>query len=132
LGPFDFGSEGSLGFLYIAILRIECYRKVKQMRGKNRRPFPQRPNRGGHGKRESMLDMGRVTTFLYYAEEIARELKIEENVWNPIISTVVAKASRMGIEEAAAFLGEKVKSGELPKESEGPLKQLLERYSRMR
>jgi len=102
------------------------------MRGKNRRPYPQRPNRGNTVKRESMLDMGKVTTFIYYAEEIVKEMKIDESVWNTTISSLVAKASRMGIDDAVEFLKEKIKNGEFPKECEEPLIQLMRRYSRMR
>jgi hypothetical protein len=102
-----------------------------RMNRRTRRNFPQE-NRNGRGKYDRMLDMGRMNSFTYYADQINRELGGDNNAWNSILASMIAKASRMGIEEAQAFIVEKVKTGELRKEVEEPLLQLLNRYSKVR
>jgi hypothetical protein len=102
------------------------------MGGRNRRTYPQRPNRGDTGRRESMLDMGRMTQFVYYAEQIITETGVKDNTWNTVLASIIAKASRMSIDAAQDFIREKVGTGQLPKEAEAPLCQLLERYARLR
>lgn len=99
---------------------------------RNRRQYPQRPNRGDTRRRESMLDMGRMTQFMYYAEQIITETGVKDGTWNTILASIVAKASRISIDAAQDFIREKVQKGLLPAESEKPLLQLLERYSRLR
>jgi len=101
------------------------------MNRKPRRNYPQE-NRNGRDKYDSMLDMGRMNSFHYAAKHLGIETKVDPNVWNTIMASVVAKASRIGIEEAKEFVLEKIKSNELPKEAEEPLIQLLSRYSKVR
>ena len=102
------------------------------MGGGRRRSYNQRPNRGDTHRRESMLDMARMTQFMYYAEQIITETGKLDGTWNTIIASIVAKASRISINAAQDFIHEKVVAGLLPAEAEKPLMQLLERYSRMR
>jgi len=119
------------GLIYIVAPPMCTYRKVNRMNRRTRRNFP-RENRNGRGKYDRMLDMGRMNSFTYYADQINRELGGDNNAWNSILASMIAKASRMGIEEAQAFIVEKVKTGELRKEVEEPLLQLLNRYSKVR
>jgi len=101
----------------------------RNTRGRNPQ---QRKNRGGGGKFESMLDMGRLAYFLYDVKQIFMEMGVEEFIWTPILSSIVAKASRINIGAAEEFIGKKVSDGALPIDAEKPLIQLLNRYSRMR
>lgn len=102
------------------------------MRGRRRRTHPPRPNRGDTGRRESMLDMGRVNSFMYNAEQIILATGEKNGTWNTILASIMAKASRIGTEEALEFVSQKAASGELPKAAEEPLRQLLRSHSRMR
>jgi hypothetical protein len=104
---------------------------VSRMNRRPRRNFPQQ-NRNGHGNYDSMLDMGRMNSFLYYAQQIIKEMGEEDGTWNSILASIVAKASRMGIKEAQEYIVLTVKNGRLPKETEQPLIELLNRYSKMR
>ena len=79
-----------------------------------------------------MLDRRRLPYFLYDMKEVLRSLKLEETIWAPLLSSIVAKASRISIKEAADFIVQKVADGTLPKEAEDPLLDLLGRYGRMR
>jgi hypothetical protein len=101
----------------------------KNTRGRNPQ---QRKNRGGGGPLSSMLDMGRLPYFLYDVKQLFMELKIEEYVWTPILSSIVAKASRINLDAAGEFIEKKIEDGALPAEIQKPLFQLLGKYSRMR
>lgn len=92
----------------------------------------QRHNRGGGGSYANMFDRRRLPYFLYDMKELLRGLKIEETIWAPLLSSIVAKASRISIKEAEEFILQKVADGTLPKEAEKPLLDLLNRYGRMR
>ena len=103
------------------------------MRRGGRGPTPQqRRNRGTQGSYSNMLDRRRLPYFLYDMREVFRELKIEETIWAPLLSSIIAKASRISIKEAEDFLLQKITDGTLPKEAEKPLMDLLGRYGRMR
>lgn len=99
-----------------------------------RRRYDRRPNRGDTLKRVRMLDMGRMNSFMFAAEDIFRQTGNKETVQNyaSILASIAAKASRIGIEDAQQYIKEKVVEGRLPKEAEEPLCRLLDRYSRWR
>jgi len=101
------------------------------MRGR-RKYHEYRQRREAPSKRESMLNMGRMNAFMYDANQIINDMKVPPGVWNSILATIVAKASRQSIEEAQAFISQKVEQGTLPKEVEEPLRHLLGRYSKWR
>ena len=79
-----------------------------------------------------MLDRRRLPYFLYDIKELFYDLKIEENVWAPFLSSIVAKASRISIKAAEEFVLQKIADGSIPKEAENPLLNLLDKYGRMR
>ena len=66
------------------------------MRGR-RRFQDRRRNKGGATPLEAMLDMRRLDYFLYDVKELFVEMGVEENVYNPLLSSLVAKASRSAI-----------------------------------
>lgn len=79
-----------------------------------------------------MLDMGRVNSFMYNAEQIILATGEKNAVWNTILASIVAKASRISTDAAIEFVEQKVASGELPVAAGEPLCGLLRSYSRMR
>jgi hypothetical protein len=99
-----------------------------------RQSYPRRPNPGNTSNRVRMLDMGRMNSFVFAAEDIFRQTGNKETVsgYASILASIAAKASRMSIEDAQKYIHEKVLEGRLPKESEEPLCRLLDRYSRWR
>ena len=99
-----------------------------------RQSYPRRPNPGNTSNRVRMLDMGRMNSFVFAAEDIFRQTGNKETVQNyaSILASIAAKASRIGIDEAQKYIHEKVVEGRLPAESEEPLCRLLDRYSRWR
>jgi hypothetical protein len=101
-------------------------------RGNRRRKPYQKRNGGGRQEYESMLDLGRLDYFLYDAKQIFFEMGVEENVWSPLLSSIVAKASRKSIQDAGDFIKQKVKDGDLPADAEKPLLRLLNKYTKMR
>ncbi len=102
------------------------------MRGRRPRSRPYRPNRGDTDRRESMLDMGRVNSFMYNAEQIILATGEKNAQWNTILASIVAKASRISTDAAVEFVEQKAASGELPRAAEEPLCRLLRSHSRMR
>lgn len=99
-----------------------------------RRNYQRRPNPGNTSNRVRMLDMGRMNSFMFAAEDILRQTGNKETVANytSILASIAAKASRISIEDAQAYIAEKVKEARLPAESQEPLCRLLDRYSRWR
>ncbi|MBM4250059.1 MAG: hypothetical protein FJ149_11690 [Euryarchaeota archaeon] len=97
-----------------------------------RRTYQHRPNRGDTSKRVRMLDMGRMNSFMFAAEDIFKQLPVQDPGFPSILASIAAKASRMSIEDAQKYIKEKVVEGRLPKEAEEPLCRLLDRYSRWR
>jgi len=97
-----------------------------------RRNFQRRPNPGNTSNRVRMLDMGRMLSFMYAAEDIMVPHGGKEGTYNSILASVAAKASRISIDDAQAYIKEKIKEGRLPAEAEEPLCRLLDRFSRWR
>jgi len=97
-----------------------------------RRNFQRRPNPGNTSNRVRMLDMGRMNSFMFAAEDILAPHGGKEGIYNSILASVAAKASRIGIDDAQEYIAEKIKEGRLPAEAQEPLCRLLDRYSRWR
>ena len=80
-----------------------------------------------------LLKTGKVLEFRYDSREIFRSHSdVESRVYEPFIQTLIAKASRLGIDEAEDYLREKVDDGLVPEEVGDRLVRLIGRYSRMR
>lgn len=62
-----------------------------------------------------MLDMGRVNSFMYHAEQVILATGEKDGAWNTILASIIAKASRIGTEDALEFVSRKAASGKLPK-----------------
>ena len=79
-----------------------------------------------------MLDMRRVNHFRYDAKQMFMDSTVEQNVWTPLLSSIVAKASRTGIKDAWEYVNMKEDEGVLPEDVAESLRRLLERYKKWR
>lgn len=76
--------------------------------------------------------MRKLGYFRYDVKEIFNSTGIDQKVWNPMLASIVTKASRLSIEEANVYLHELEDEGLLGKETVKALSQLLDRYKRWR
>jgi hypothetical protein len=104
------------------------------MTRRNQRQFPQRQNRHNNGERHLMkkLDLRKVNYFKYDAQEIFDTTKLDEKLWNSLIASIVAKASRVGIKEAKEYIRKMEDEDVLPNEIGKELNYLLDKYKRWR
>ncbi len=90
------------------------------------------PYRSRTDKYESMLNMRRLDDFRYDATEILEDSPVDKHVWFPMLSSIIAKASRSSIKAAREYVQAKVDENILPPETGDALSRLLERYRKWR
>ena len=101
--------------------------------GRGRRGFNQRSRKNdGNDKLISMLDMGRVVHFRYDARQVLRRTSMEQKVWQPFLSTLIAKASRSSIKEGREYIQQKEEEGIITNDTAESLSRLLNRYRKWR
>lgn len=81
---------------------------------------------------EKMLDVRKVNAFRYDAREIFYSTGLDEKVWNPLLASIITKASRLSIKDANDYLHKLEKEEVLEKETIKTLIRLLDRYKRWR
>ena len=79
-----------------------------------------------------MLDIKKVNYFRYAVTEIFNSTDIDTKIWNPILASIVTKASRLSIKEAKDYIHELENEQILDKETAKVLSQLLEKYKSWR
>lgn len=79
-----------------------------------------------------MLNLNRITPFRYDIREIMSHYEVDEAVASTVIASVIAKASRISISAARAYVREQEKENKYPKEVAQEICNLLDRYSKYR
>jgi hypothetical protein len=102
------------------------------MTRRNQRRFSQKKLNNNEKHLVKMLDMRKLSYFRYDVKEIFNSTEIEQKVWNPMLASIVTKASRLSIEEANVYIHELEDEGILGKETAKAISQLLDRYKRWR
>lgn len=78
------------------------------------------------------LDLRRTNYFRYDATEVFNSTEIEQKIWNPLLASIVTKASRISIKEAKEYIYKLEDEGLLNKNTATDLSQLLDKYKRWR
>lgn len=92
-----------------------------------------RPNKGiNNTKKERMLNMSAFPYFKYDLKNMLEKSKMEDNVKNSFIATLISKASRMSINDAKDYVKEKCTEGMVDSELEITLLRLLDKYGKWR
>jgi hypothetical protein len=79
-----------------------------------------------------MLDMRKADWFRYDAKEVLEYSGMDERTWAPMLTTIIAKASRTSIREAKEYIDQKVDEKVLPPDAANELMRLLDRYKKWR
>jgi len=79
-----------------------------------------------------MLNLNRVTTFRFGIREIMSHYGIDGAVASSVIASVIAKASRISIDDARSFVREQEKLGKYPREVADEICNLLDRFAKYR
>ena len=84
-------------------------------------------------EREPLLNRKRVGIFKYEIREILGRTKLDENTQATMIASIIAKASRVGIEEAKDYVEAMAEDLEgLDYESRDDIYRLLDRFTKYR
>ena len=83
-------------------------------------------------ERTPMLNLNRVTTFRYDIREIMSHHKVDEAVASTVIASVIAKASRISIDSAMAYVRDQEKAGMYERQVSDEICDLLDRWSKYR
>ncbi len=89
------------------------FKKAPKTSGTQRKGgrFGKRNRPQGQVKRVKKLDQGKQQEFKYDLRRILEDEGVEDEHRSNVLSQTIAKGQRQGVEEAKAFLDEKVKSG---------------------
>ena len=79
-----------------------------------------------------MLNMSALPYFKYDLKNLLEKSKMEDNVKNSFIATLISKASRMSIAEAKDYVKEKSDEGVFEEDLLRPLLSLLDRFGKFR
>jgi len=79
-----------------------------------------------------MLNLGRLSTFRYDFKDILRRHRLEGPAASSLMATVIAKASRISIGSAKAYVREQELAGVCPKAASDEMCNLLDRFSKAR
>ena len=101
-------------------------------------PGPRRQWRGDRPRNTEgrkfgyMLDIHRVVYFKYDLNEILEIAKLDPRVKDPLMATIIAKASRSSINDALDLIEAKQKEGVIDEKTGERIVALLRRYTRSR
>ena len=98
-------------------------------RGPNRSTRPGVPR---HSKRQPMLNVAYQDVFRYELRRIFVEAEVDPDDYAPLVAQIIAKASRISIEEANVFLETLVEREEMTSETAAAISKLLDRNTRYR
>lgn len=88
---------------------------------------------GGKQPREKRFDESRDELFEYDARQVLKDAPIDEDHYKAFLQQVMTRGSRQGIDDAKAFVREKVdEDGMLDEEAASKLASLLDKYSKYR
>ena len=106
----------------------------KIMNRRNQKRFSSRDKRyrSSDQKLVKKLNLRKLEYFRYEAKEIFLATDLEEKVWNPLLASIVTKASRMSIKDADDYINKLEEDDVLSIETAKSLIYLLERYKRWR
>ena len=91
------------------------------------------PNHNNNEKQlVKMLDIRKLSHFRYDVKEIFKSTELDQKVWNPMLASIITKASRLSIKDANEYINELDDNGLLDKETVKALLKLLEKYKRWR
>jgi len=79
-----------------------------------------------------MLDLRKLNYFRYDAKEIFNSTNLDQKVWNPLLVSIVTKASRLSIKEAKDYIDRIAEEGVINQDTTKELIHLLEKYKRWR
>ena len=79
-----------------------------------------------------MLDLKKLNYFRYDAREIFNSTDLDQKVWDPLLASIVTKASRLSINEANEYIDRLEKEETLKKNTAAALINLLNKYKRWR
>jgi hypothetical protein len=108
---------------------------------RRRRPQPKRrkPKHNWTNKltresrqRDKFLDKGKENYFRYDLEDILRAAEVPADQWSGFISTLFAKGTRLGLEEAQEFAEEKREEGLYDEETHEKVLRLLGNFATWR
>ena len=80
----------------------------------------------------SMLDLSRIDHFRYFAREMFESSDMDPRVWNPLLASLIAKASTAGIPDARIYIKEQEADNIITGEMAQNLYRLLDRNKRWR
>jgi len=104
------------------------------MTRRNQRRFsPRNLRKNNHEKQLlKMLDLKKLNYFRYDAKEIFNSTELDQKIWDPLLASIVTKASRLSINEANEYIYRLEKEETLEKETAKALIYLLNKYKRWR
>ncbi len=79
-----------------------------------------------------MLDIGKLEYFRYDTKEIFNYSNIDPKTWEPLLASLITKASRLGIQEAKAYLSKLESEQIITPEISTALIRLLDKYKKWR
>lgn len=79
-----------------------------------------------------MLDLSRIDHFRYFAREMFESSDMDPRVWNPLLASLIAKASTAGIPDARIYIKEQEADNIITGEMAQNLYRLLDRNKRWR
>jgi len=106
---------------------------AKKMTRRNQKRFSPRSHNNNNEKQlVKMLDIKRLTHFRYDVKKILNSTEVDQKIWDPILASIVTKASRLSIKKANEYIKELEKEELLDKETTKALLWLLDKYKRWR
>lgn len=79
-----------------------------------------------------MLDMSRIDHFRYFIREMFESSDMDPRVWNPLMASLIAKASTGGIPDAREYVKQQEEEGIITEKMAQNLNRLLDRNKRWR
>ena len=102
------------------------------MTRRNQKRFSTRSHNNNEKQLIKMLDIKKLIYFQYDVKEIFNSTEMDQKIWNPMLASIVTKASRLSINEANEYIHDLKKEELLDKETANALLRLLDKYKRWR
>ena len=103
----------------------------RNQRRNNQKPREQR-YRDNDQALVQKLDLRKLAYFKYDSKELFNSTDMDPKVWNPLLASIVTKASRMSIKEAKEYIRGLEDDEVLTKETGKALSRILDRYKKWR
>jgi hypothetical protein len=104
------------------------------MTRRNHKRFSDRKQRYNNNEQTLIkkLDIRRLEYFQYDAREVFNSTEMESKVWNPLLASIVTKASRLSIKDTNEYIEKLREEGVISNSVAKDLIYLLEKYKRWR